>query len=292
MRCALTASACRRSSVPAANVWIASLVRCLTGKASALHNPTEVDMPHDKEPIWKQIRFIKTANQLAAFAIAVVVGGWGYLTRANFQWSARTLGIITFTLIGLFAISSTNSLAKKHRPLTLLSLIVLIGTFICILVLAIQDVFQPKAVEMQQPLTTANRGSERALTPNSVESDTRKDLQIPAHNTNSPERSAFVGSTNADMPSVRLTTPTEGSTISNTVALTASASDVLGITNIEFYTQAETLIGTVNKAPFSINWDTSKIPNGTTAVYAKVYTVDGRSAVSPINRVLISNSAH
>ncbi|MFH1957900.1 MAG: Ig-like domain-containing protein [bacterium] len=57
-------------------------------------------------------------------------------------------------------------------------------------------------------------------------------------------------------PSVSITSPADGATVSGTVSVTASASDDNGISKVEFYID-DTLKATDTSSPYSYSWDTT-----------------------------------
>lgn len=90
---------------------------------------------------------------------------------------------------------------------------------------------------------------------------------------------AFAVDTTA--PTVSITNPANGSTVTGTVQIQASASDNIGVTSVEFY-QNGNLIGTSNSAPYTFNWNTSSLVQGDTYVLsAKAYDSAGNSTISP-----------
>ncbi|MBW3625278.1 MAG: S8 family serine peptidase [Armatimonadetes bacterium] len=62
-------------------------------------------------------------------------------------------------------------------------------------------------------------------------------------------------------PGVGITGPQWASTVSGTVTITADAWDDTGVTQVEFYVNGE-LIGTDTTAPYSMEWNTTGLPNG------------------------------
>ncbi len=71
-------------------------------------------------------------------------------------------------------------------------------------------------------------------------------------------------------PTVTLTAPTSGSTVSGTVSVSASATDNLGVSKVEFYRNGG-LFATVTEAPYRYSWDTTGTANGSYALTAKAY---------------------
>jgi uncharacterized protein (TIGR03118 family) len=79
-----------------------------------------------------------------------------------------------------------------------------------------------------------------------------------------------------------------GTTISGTVAVTATATDSVAITKVQFFANG-TSIGTATAAPYTVQWDTTKIANGSVALTAKVTDVDGNVGTSATVTVSVSN---
>jgi hypothetical protein len=89
-------------------------------------------------------------------------------------------------------------------------------------------------------------------------------------------------------PTGTVTNPTNGSTVSGVVLLTADASDSSGIKNVEFYRDS-TFLGNVTSSPYSLPWDTSSTPNGKYGISVKVYDKANNIASSAINVVTVNN---
>ncbi len=90
-------------------------------------------------------------------------------------------------------------------------------------------------------------------------------------------------------PTVALTSPSGGSTVSGTVSLTANASDNVGVNKVEFY-QNNTLIGTSSTAPYSFSWNTTLVANGTYTITAKAYDSAGNVGLSQSTAINVSNA--
>ncbi len=86
-------------------------------------------------------------------------------------------------------------------------------------------------------------------------------------------------SSDTTAPTVSLTAPADGSTVSGTVSLAASASDNVGVSKVEFY-RGGTLIGTTASSPYTASWDTSAMPNGSYTVSAEAYDAAGNATTS------------
>jgi major membrane immunogen (membrane-anchored lipoprotein) len=89
-------------------------------------------------------------------------------------------------------------------------------------------------------------------------------------------------------PTVSLTAPASGATVSGTVTLSASASDNVGVTKVEFF-DGSTLIGTDTAAPYSVSWTSRSGPNGPHPLTAKAYDAVGNSTTSAAITVTVNN---
>lgn len=75
-------------------------------------------------------------------------------------------------------------------------------------------------------------------------------------------------------PTVTLTAPAEGASVSGTVSLTASATDNVGVTKVEFYDNSS-LITTDTSSPYGASWNSALVPNGSHLITAKAYDAAG-----------------
>jgi hypothetical protein len=87
---------------------------------------------------------------------------------------------------------------------------------------------------------------------------------------------------------VSLTAPVGGSTLSGTINLSASASDNVGVTKVDFYCDS-TVVGTATTSPYSVSWNTTSAANGSHTLLAKAYDGAGNSASSASITVTINN---
>jgi hypothetical protein len=89
-------------------------------------------------------------------------------------------------------------------------------------------------------------------------------------------------------PTTSLTAPASGATLSGTVTVSASASDNVGVTKVEFYA-GTTLIGTDTTAPYSISWNTTSVANSPYSLTSKAYDAAGNVGTSTAVSVTVSN---
>jgi uncharacterized protein (TIGR03118 family) len=86
-------------------------------------------------------------------------------------------------------------------------------------------------------------------------------------------------------PTVTLTVP--ASPLRLTVALSATPVSALTVSKVDFYA-GTTLIGTASAAPFTVNWDTTTVANGTVGVRAVVTDINGNVGSSAIANVTVT----
>jgi hypothetical protein len=86
-------------------------------------------------------------------------------------------------------------------------------------------------------------------------------------------------------PTVNITSPSNGATLSGMIAITASASDASGIEKVRFWVD-NWYQSFDNSAPYSKNWDTTAFSNG--AHTLKVQAVDNNGNASAIVTVTVT----
>ncbi len=90
-------------------------------------------------------------------------------------------------------------------------------------------------------------------------------------------------------PTVSVTAPTSGSTVSGMVLVSASASDNVGVTQVEFYAGSTLLGRTAGATPFQLNWDTlTTAENGAVTVRARAFDAAGNTSESSVT-VTVNN---
>jgi hypothetical protein len=95
-------------------------------------------------------------------------------------------------------------------------------------------------------------------------------------------------------PTVTLTAPASGSTVHGTVALTATAAPASGyglsITRVDFMVDG-TNVGTAMASPYTVNWNSASVVNGSHTVTAKATDSANGTATSTGSVVTVSNAA-
>ncbi len=90
-------------------------------------------------------------------------------------------------------------------------------------------------------------------------------------------------------PTVTLTSPGDGATVSESISLTASATDDLGVAIVQFTLDGEDLGPPLAVAPFTVSWNSAMEPNGTHVITVVARDLSGNEVVSSPVTVTSSN---
>jgi hypothetical protein len=90
-------------------------------------------------------------------------------------------------------------------------------------------------------------------------------------------------------PTVVLTSPPDGASLSGLIPLRADASDNLGVARIEFLVN-EVVVGTDWHSPYAFDWDSTEVSNEVHWVTARAWDIAGLSSTSSAVGVLIENT--
>jgi hypothetical protein len=101
---------------------------------------------------------------------------------------------------------------------------------------------------------------------------------------------AVSGITDTTPPTTALTAPSAGATLTGTVTVSASASDNVGVSRVDFYA-GSTLIGSDSTAPYSLSWNSATVANGTYALSSRAVDSWGNTGTSASVSVTVSNAA-
>ena len=89
------------------------------------------------------------------------------------------------------------------------------------------------------------------------------------------------------LPTLDITTPTAGSTVSGTFNAAATATDNVGVTKVDFLVNG-VLAGSDTTSPYNYSWNTTTLANGTHTITAKAYDAAGNTASEQV-AVNVSN---
>ena len=90
-------------------------------------------------------------------------------------------------------------------------------------------------------------------------------------------------------PVVVLTAPASGAVVSNSVTLSATASDNVAVVGVAFLMDGVAVGAEVGSTPYTFQWDTLGVPNGTHTITARARDLAGNVAVSGDVIVTVSN---
>ncbi len=91
-----------------------------------------------------------------------------------------------------------------------------------------------------------------------------------------------------EAPTTAITAPANGATVSGTVSVTASASDNVGVTKVEFYLDGG-LQSTDTSAPYSWSWNTTTASNASHSLTSKAYDAANNVGTSSAVTVTVNN---
>lgn len=158
------------------------------------------------------------------------------------------------------------------------------------------------AVGVQFKLDGSNLGSEKTSGPFSISWDATTTangqhvLTAAARNaagqtTTSAPVTITVQNSSGGGPTVSITSPISGATVSGAAAVTASASSAIGIAGVQFLLDGANLGAEVTTSPYSVAWDTTGTSNGAHALAARARDTAGITASSVGVTVTVSNGS-
>lgn len=89
-------------------------------------------------------------------------------------------------------------------------------------------------------------------------------------------------------PTVTLTAPTDGATVSGVVTLFADATDNIAVDHVDFLVNG-TVVGTDTSAPYSFDWNSSTLLNGSAVISAQAVDTAANPGTSNTSTVTITN---
>src|SRR5439155_23760285 len=88
---------------------------------------------------------------------------------------------------------------------------------------------------------------------------------------------------------VSITAPAAGATVSNTVTVSATASDNVGVAGVQFKLDGATLGAEDSTSPYSASWDTTTAANGSHTFTAVARDAAGNQTTSGSATVTVAN---
>jgi regulation of enolase protein 1 (concanavalin A-like superfamily) len=90
-------------------------------------------------------------------------------------------------------------------------------------------------------------------------------------------------------PTVSITAPASGATVSATASVTANASDNVGVAGVQFRLDGATLGAELTAAPYTLSWDTTTATNGSHTLTAVARDAAANTATSAAVTVTVNN---
>jgi hypothetical protein len=99
-----------------------------------------------------------------------------------------------------------------------------------------------------------------------------------------------VGVPDTTNPTVSITAPAGGATVSGTVNVTANAADNIGVVGVQFLLDGVNLGSEDTSSPYSVSWNTTTTNNGTHTISARARDAAGNTTTTPVTTVTVSNA--
>jgi hypothetical protein len=90
-------------------------------------------------------------------------------------------------------------------------------------------------------------------------------------------------------PTVMITSPANGASVSNVTVIIAAASDNIGITGVQFLLDGQPIGTEVMTAPYSFAWNTASVTNGSHQLAARARDTGGNLTTSGVVNVTVSH---
>jgi hypothetical protein len=91
-------------------------------------------------------------------------------------------------------------------------------------------------------------------------------------------------------PTTSITAPANGATVSGTTTITATASDNVGVTQMQILIDGAVAASNSNATSLSFNWNTTSVANGSHTIVSKAFDAAGNVGTSSTVTVTVSNS--
>jgi len=95
----------------------------------------------------------------------------------------------------------------------------------------------------------------------------------------------------ATPPTVAITNPTNGQTVSGTTPLAANAADNVAVASVQFVLDGHNLGSPVTTAPYALNWDTTTVSGGSHTLSAIATDTSGNTGTATTVTVTVQNPA-
>jgi hypothetical protein len=100
------------------------------------------------------------------------------------------------------------------------------------------------------------------------------------------------GGANTTPPTVSMTSPAQGALLSSLVTVSATASDAISVSGVQFLLDVASLGAAVTNSPYSITWDTTTVADGPHTLSARATDSVGLTTTSAPVAITVNNSAN
>jgi len=111
------------------------------------------------------------------------------------------------------------------------------------------------------------------------------------NSTTSPGITVTVSNGDAVPPTVSMTAPSAGATVSGTITISANASDNVGVAGVQFLADGANIGTEDTSSPYSISYNTTALGNGSHAFSARARDAAGNTTTAAAVTVTVSNAA-
>jgi len=140
-------------------------------------------------------------------------------------------------------------------------------------------------------LTTSHSQILSGLTASSTYHYRVRSVDAAANVAASVDASFTTGALDTTAPTVALTSPATGATVSGTITISANAGDNVGVVGVQFQVDGVNVGAADTTAPYSAQWDTTTAANGTHALGAVARDAAGNTRTSGTVTVTVNNSS-
>ncbi len=98
------------------------------------------------------------------------------------------------------------------------------------------------------------------------------------------------GTADTTPPTTSITAPANGATVSGTVAINATASDNVGVTQMQILIDGTVAASNTNATTLSFNWNSASVANGSHTIVSKAFDAAGNVGTSATVTVTVSNT--
>ncbi|MBW8833424.1 MAG: hypothetical protein JF606_29440, partial [Burkholderiales bacterium] len=98
------------------------------------------------------------------------------------------------------------------------------------------------------------------------------------------------GAPDTSAPTVSVSAPAPGATLTGTVSVSANASDNVGVVGVQFLLDGVNLGAEDTVAPYTVSWNTTSATNGAHSISARARDAAGNQSTSAVVSVTVSNT--